>query len=41
MTKHFIKKDKNKILKEFKTTKDMPILKDLYDILEKTKEQKI
>lgn len=38
------KKDKNKILKEFKTTKDMPILKDLYDILgkdERTKKFKI
>ena len=38
------KKDKNKILKEFKTTKDMPILKDLYNILgedEKTKKFKI
>ena len=38
------KKDKNKILKEFKITKDMPILKDLYDILgkdERTKKFKI
>ena len=38
------KKDKNKILKEFKTTKDMPILKDLYNILgedERTKKFKI
>ena len=38
------KKDKHKILKEFKTTKDMPILKDLYNILgedEKTKKFKI
>ena len=38
------KKDKNKILKEFKTTKDMPILKYLYNILgedERTKKFKI
>ncbi len=41
MMTHFIKKDKNKILKEFKKQKDMPILRDLYELLEKMKEQKI
>lgn len=38
------KKDKNKILKEFKKSKDMPILKDLYELLgedERTKKFKI
>ena len=31
----YIKKIKNKIKKYLKQTKDMPILEDLYDILEK------
>ena len=38
------KKDKNKILKEFKKSKDMPILRDLYELLgedERTKKFKI
>ena len=38
------KKDKNKILKEFKESKDMPILRDLYELLgedERTKKFKI
>ena len=38
------KKDKNKILKDFKKSKDMPILRDLYELLgedERTKKFKI